>query len=809
MSSETVKLFNSLKSSSDTFIELEFRREINGDLFKKYSAALTKMTSHSTEYSINFINNSILNRATDKNEQYIRKIIFDSDNKSETFYKKSRISPPRTMNDFKVVISVETAIAKFATSITSLVRFKVRHSVDHVYNGKKWKVDLTATQTYTFDEIKNRIADVRVAFFAEPFKAHAFELEIEYADSVALTEEDLAIANNVIYFIDPSNKLIGEISTLIGGILRDLKIATKFAQPNVKSVANQVISLTKNVYYRDLYPPIGFYTTEKLDGVRALVKAKNQDCYIITNDLHNAKNADIKTDDITIVDAEYYNETVYIFDVLMVRGVNLTAQPFAIRYKHLADAAKIISAYTSCEVKKFEIITQTNMEKVFSGIYNAEYEYEIDGLIMTSPNDNYALTKSYKWKPSENNTIDFLVKKAPTSFGMGENVYLLFVGISREMFIKFGITQLSVYGELFENTNARYFPVHFCPSMDPCAFIFRAEKPFEGENKIVEFVLQNGKWEPIRIRLDREPGDTYFGNDFKVAETIYCNYLDKFALKDLWMAPTIYFRESATNAYRASNHLRRRVIDNIIKTYFANRQVIIDEACGRGADIQRYLVNGVHNILFIDIDATAIAELISRKYNVVKNDRAKAASIYAMVADLNEPNKKTLATIKKFCLPEADGIMCNFALHYMVANLSAIKNILTLNYELLRSGGYFIFTTFDGAKVFKLLKNKKMLESWTLSENSRVKYSITKKFMGDKMADFGQTISVLLPFTDESYDEYLVNFDVIKKVAEEIGFKMLFNKSLKEYEETIKVEDITQADLEYNALYSVVVLQKK
>lgn len=803
-----------------SFIEFEIRSTLDAASYKKYTDAISGRSK--AEYSINFINNTILNRAQNKSDQYIRKITFDSATLakvSETYYKKTRLSPPFSMRDLKVVVSEERPTENFAVNLNAMVRFKKRHSLEHTFAGKKWTLDITATQTFVFDEIKDRIVELKNAFFkaggTNPDSGNkvTYEFEIEYADTAIITISDIDGEENIITeiynIVDSTFKSRNGVASQIRNITYAIKGADRKAE-TVKAATNQVVALTKNTYYRELYPPVGYYITEKLDGTRALVKVAAKKCYIITNTVETHALPETSASAsaaaaLTIVDAEYANGVVYVFDVLVLNGADITSLPFKQRYERIAEAVKVISAYVPCESKQFVVLDAKNMESAIKKVFNAEYEYAIDGIIFTSPDEDYYGTKNYKWKPSEDNTIDFLVKRSG-------DYYLLFVGISRAAFEKFGIIHLSAYNELFPSPPSNYFPVHFCPSLNPCAFIYRGDaKDIDG--KIVEFVLTDkGEWDAVRVRTDRTAGDGYFGNDFKVAETIYSNYLDKFELRDLYTAPNTYFRESAESVYRAANHYRRQITDDLIKTYFSNKKTIIDEACGRGADIRRYVVNKIQNVLFIDVDATAVTELISRKYSLIKNTDVKSSiNVFALIANLNDPHKKVAEKIAnaKFCLDAANGILCNFAFHYMAGSVSSIKNLLTLNYNLMAPESYFVFTTFDGAKVFELLKGKKINDAWTLVENNRVKYSITKKFMGDKMAESGQVIGVMLPFSNETYDEYLVNFTTVAKIAEDVGFKVILNKSFGDFELNARGEPMSEADIEYNKLYSVFIVQKK
>jgi hypothetical protein len=131
-------------------------------------------------------------------------------------------------------------------------------------------------------------------------------------------------------------------------------------------------------------------------------------------------------------------------------------------------AKELINSGLKAEVKEYILITdiETDIKKV----YNKKYPYEIDGLIFVKPGDTYLLTKSYKWKDTDHNTIDFLVKKAPDSvLGLlpfvtkpKYTMYFLFVGITNEMYQALGLRRCLGYDEIFiDNTIGNYFPIQF------------------------------------------------------------------------------------------------------------------------------------------------------------------------------------------------------------------------------------------------------------------------------------------------------------------------------------------------------------
>src|SRR6185437_3119630 len=90
-----------------------------------------------------------------------------------------------------------------------------------------------------------------------------------------------------------------------------------------------------------------------------------------------------------------------------------------------------------------------------------------------------------------------------------------------------------------------------------------------------------------------------------------------------------------------------------------------------------------------------------------------------------------------------DGVVCNFALHYMCDSLANLRNLLYLNARLLKMGGSFVFTVMDGKRVFALLQGLRIGQQWQSGDDqddAAPKYAIKKLYSGDTMTQVGQTI---------------------------------------------------------------------
>jgi hypothetical protein len=119
----------------------------------------------------------------------------------------------------------------------------------------------------------------------------------------------------------------------------------------------------------------------------------------------------------------------------------------------------------------------------------------------------------------------------------------------------------------------------------------------------------------------------------------------------------------------------------------------------------------------------------------------------------------------------------------------------------------------DGKRVFELLKPLQTGQQWETRENNVLKYAIKKDYKADKLTPCGQMISVLLPFSDEMYQEPLCNVDTVITEAHRIGFEVEVNQSMSAYLDQFASADrslramLTPDDLTYIELHQVITLR--
>ena len=385
--------------------------------------------------------------------------------------------------------------------------------------------------------------------------------------------------------------------------------------------------------------------------------------------------------DTTITHAPSRRGDFYAFDAIVINGINVSNQGFEERVTYLANACILLSDLgIKSESKPFTQITDIdNLEPLIKEVYERKRPYEKDGLIFVENGKSYSDTNTYKWKPAHDNTIDFLVKKAPSSIlgkypfieKEGHQIYLLFVGINNEMFESLALQWCPGYSQIFQksisndNSQRNYFPIQFSPSDVPLAYIYhhpvlpggrlsednknlgeksddnstrqarkeiRSLSAVDIDGKIVEMRCAGNcsaagghsqfvDWEILRIRDDREVSKNYYGNDYYTAELIWLNYVDPFPLEQLWEGVSMdYFMSEKNGIYKAQVSVISFIKTERINT-LAHSNWIIDLGMGKGQDLGRYMSAGIQNLIAVDADKAALSELVRRKYSHAKNEK--------------------------------------------------------------------------------------------------------------------------------------------------------------------------------------------
>ena len=656
-----------------------------------------------------------------------------------------------------------------------------------------------------------------------------------------------------------------------------------------------------------------FCVTDKADGDRKMLFiAGNGKIYFITSNMNiQYTGAICKEKELLglLLDGEhilYDKKKKYInlyaaFDIYFITSKSCRLLPFINesgsngRYNYLqAKIAKLNETIVYETKEKLEITTKRFAvstpeysiheccENLF-GLMDA-YPYNTDGLIFTSnslgvgieePDDkrpkNYKYTwkHSFKWKPPEYNTIDFLIKVKKTYGDKDEikNIFSpethnveqfkiinLYVGWDESMHgfanpqdILFrgeiptlhserkGLTpQLFIPSSPYdENANITYLPLK--NDTNGTQNMFTEEGESIETDTIVEFKYEFNenvlmRWKPLRVRYDKtseyKNTNSIFGNAFHVAnsnwQTIH-NPITKEMLIDKDIKLTmddiddkdVYYNK-ATGPSKTVNlrdfhntYVKKLLID----TVSGPNKTLIDFAVGKAGDLQKWIHSRTSFVLGIDISKDnihnkkdgACARYIGMKQKnrqtpdalFIQGDSSKLilnslTTDIALVEEVEDDKKSKFVLNQVLGIGKADekygkyiakqfGVASKmfdvgsiqFAIHYMFENKFTLHNFLKNVSDLIKPGGYFIGTCYDGSRLFDMLEDVEENDSKDIFVGSKKIWSVIKKYDNTKFSEtLGLKIGVYQETINKVFDEYLVDFKYLIELLERYGFKL-------------------------------------
>ncbi len=455
-----------------------------------------------------------------------------------------------------------------------------------------------------------------------------------------------------------------------------------------------------------------FVVTEKADGERHLMYvSKTGKIYLI------ATNMDVKfTGAITqekkcmnmLFDGElikYDKQGKFInlyaaFDIYFVNEKDVRHFPFLekeeekakkkdvmCRYHLLSDACFHLNPLSiekpkdlpvQCPIRisaKLFYPSMTTTETIFDGcktILDKQFEYNTDGLIFThayygvgsnaidkaGPKTKITWDHSFKWKPPQYNTIDFLVSYANGDGSVKERYEYETIVEYKTIELRCGFNIKSGFinpcqniidddiPEIDNDNNAKskeyYKPVRFYPTDPydenagicniPVNMLTRHMTTLENEifedNMIVEFsydfTKQEGwRWQPLRVRYDKTAkllrGESEYGNSYKTCnenwKSIHPNgRITEEMIKgekpimmldtDTTTSDNVYYNTSLkaakwkTQAMKNFHNLYVKKI--LIKGVSERNDTLIDFACGKAGDLSKWIEANLSFVFGID-----------------------------------------------------------------------------------------------------------------------------------------------------------------------------------------------------------------
>lgn len=342
------------------------------------------------------------------------------------------------------------------------------------------------------------------------------------------------------------------------------------------------------------------------------------------------------------------------------------------------------------------------------------------------------------------------------------------------------------------------------------------------------FDTKDKEWKPVRVRQDkteiykrtRRIGGT--ANDYNTVISIWETILNPItevlltdknavipAIDKLSTQENGYYIREGEDREESSLYPMRTFHNYWVKNKsligkFRGLKTLFDPACGEGGDLMKWIETGFTTVLGADLYEESIMNptrgVYSRLHALRQSDKVKSYFKYAFLPlDGSKPYSKAtfdgiedakvsrlakvlwgyekarhsdLDKLEGIAKDRFDVVSCQFAIHYFFKNSQSLNTFIDNVDSVLKDGGYFIGTCFDGFRVDEMFQERHVQENESIkgSKNNRDIWVIKKLYDGHfNNKDLGVKIGVNVESINTGghlYDEYLVSFD---KLVEELA----------------------------------------
>ena len=356
--------------------------------------------------------------------------------------------------------------------------------------------------------------------------------------------------------------------------------------------------------------------------------------------------------------------------------------------------------------------------------------------------------------------------------------------------------------------------------------MFTEESEIFEDKTIVEFrydITREGMWRwiPLRVRYDKtreyRKGMRNFGNAYAVANSIWNSIHFPVTTEMISTGENIpseindidvYYKNS--NRKTLSQHMRDFhnlvVKRDLIQGVSKKGDILIDFACGKGGDLPKWIAAQLSFVFGIDISKDNIENKRNgacARYLNYKADHKRVPAALFVTGDsaLNIRSGEAMITAKSLAITKtvfgtlpktpdlgaaveaqyakgANGFnvaSCQFAIHYLFKNAVVFYNFIQNVAECTKINGYFIGTSYDGQRIFDMLRTK---DTESIYVGDAKVWEIKRDYASggnfpDDVRSLGHQVTVYQDSINQDIAEYLVNFDFLIKTMETYGFVVL------------------------------------
>lgn len=427
----------------------------------------------------------------------------------------------------------------------------------------------------------------------------------------------------------------------------------------------------------------GYSVTDKADGERFLLFVASDGAMCFISNKMNMYGAGSRVDPMlagTLMDGEFVDASKMrtgtklfaVFDIYLRAGKDLRSLPLVMGEgeTRISNAQQVVEALgqhggdVMFKVKDFTVADGKDMSKACADTLRraraGNFPYKIDGLIFTPckvavgadapgapPKWGTRWPRVFKWKPPEDNSIDFLVRFPKDGVPPREMVVLNEGVVHRVANLYVGYNLLtdkpkrameSLFPQQQETRNhhqqQQYVPQLFSPNGEQrhehmCYIPLDVKgiaKCLNGDeivdNSVVEMCYTGSakedfsafKWRPLRIRGDKEDSSGQItANNHRTATNVWRSIMDPVTEDTLISGAVGQGRAAGEEVYYTrtggredSPTLSMRNFHNWIKEtlllqkYGNGRKSLLDLGCGVGGDLQKWIRAGFVDVVALD-----------------------------------------------------------------------------------------------------------------------------------------------------------------------------------------------------------------
>jgi len=743
------------------------------------------------------------------NEMNLRKIV-RQDNRQVTYEEKTAILKHDFVDNFRCSVSIEKKISEtHGNRITQSLKPKYireKQRISHTFLELGLRLDITKINGGDQQQKKYNGTSRTNHFQKQNY--NFLEIEVELLDET--------FRHN-----------LEQISNLVVSIYRVLSVTVTYSK-NLHDQSKFVGVKPKCIEVHDVSKILNnhYTVTKKAEGERKLMLYfRNEHAlpayiFLIGTDhiLHQSRlRFEIKLRE-TVLDAEEIvlenGEThYYVFDILWFNGRDLrygNTLPQRLSYFRSVLQFMHLSEKKFMHLKPFIDITMGNTADTTNGdlmelhrlslggigtqfhikpAKRLEYiqectktdQFKTDGLVFTPIAIDYKDSRMremlLKWKPPEENTIDFTIRH-----------------ISKEIW-ELNYERVAPGARIMWKTYPDELRLHMTTLTPKSLKLFETVP----DNSIVEMYFDEkaDSFQPLRIRTDK-----VHANFEKVVYDTWASILNPVQLSMFALDKDVAKRQydslaekQEINSRREQSNYEIKLFHNFVKrsliqTYGRSATNILDLAAGRGGDMGKFFaLDGLRNLVMVD-NSSGLLDIAKEREDAHQKKRQSGVETAGKKRKRPTVNVsyKTHDLRSELILSDTafDMVSCQFALHYFFEDEKTVQNMFGNISRHLRPGGFFIGTCFDGRSVYNHVNSTTMAKQQS-QKNYIIPLFSTSTRSAQIKKEYGMKIAVHMEDsmvhaeTSDGVPEYLVFFDVLAKIAEQYDLRLIESMSFKNY----------------------------